>query len=264
MSQSQIAKSVCTGALALAAFAGAIPTADAAVYRGRFTPDYGAPFGDLYWNGTLEVQAPDSCIPASPGRVSLFSCQGIEITEATVNLYNKTDYERDNQTQPLETLDFGANGWNGLNWRLDFGADGKLVGANSTAFPAIVAGANDDETEYKNKPASFSLQFLGDYAQLYWFENQPSAAELLILTAGIDDVGICRKNGETVIPGIPFFGYSGNTCGWSDPDNFGTLGAFITFERVPEPSSLALVPAALGAMGLASFLARRRRRHSPG
>jgi hypothetical protein len=258
MRQSPIARFACTGAVALAAIAGVIPPADAAVYRGRFTPDYGDPFPALYWNGTIEVSAPDACIPASPGSVSLLSCQGMEITEATVNLYNKDDYDLDNSTAPLVTLDFGAVGWNGLNWLLTFGENGMLVGATSTAFPAIKASDDDSETKYNGEPAYFSLQFLGNYAQLYWFENEPTAAELLLLT---DITKACRENGETVIRPIWVLGYDGNTCGWSDPDNINSaLGAFITFERVPEPATLALVPAALGLMGFGSVLAKRRRR----
>jgi hypothetical protein len=51
----------------------------------------------------------------------------------------------------------------------------------------------------------------------------------------------------------------GNACGWSDPDNFSKVGAFITFSAVPEPETYALVLAALGAMFLVPALTRRRR-----
>jgi len=253
MRQSPILRFVCSGALALAALAGAIPDADAAVYRGRFTPDYGAPFPDLYWNGTLEVNAPDSCIPNGPGTVTLLTCAGLKITDANVNLYNKTAYHNNNAVAPLISLDFDAEGWSGLNWSLSFGANKKLLGATSTAF-SVLSGGSFAETMYNGSPAFFSLQFLGDFAQLFWFENEPSDLELFALT----QLGLCSSNGKNVIP--PFGTYPGNTCGWSDPDNISKQGAFITFELVPEPASLALVPSALAAMGLAGLWTKRRRR----
>lgn len=274
------------GALALAALVGALPSADAAVYRGRYTPDYGAPFKDLYWNGTLEVSVPDSCIPANGGQVSIGTCQGMAITEATVNLYNKDAYHAaldPSTVTPIYTMPFGAAGWNGLNWLLDFDQYGNLQGATSTAFPAIQADADDFETLYNNEPAWFSLQFLGNYAQLYWFDKEPKehsyfgviVPDEVVLTAGltfdnpfwgpptITIGGVCRVYGGTAITGSLAGYVNPDHCGWSNPDGIDSkVGAFITFERVPEPATLALVPAALAAMGLVGALTKRRRRHS--
>lgn len=259
--------------LALAAAASAASAADAAVYRGRFTPDYGAPFSNLYWNGSLEVYAPDACVPGSPATISLASCAGIEITAAVVNLYDKAD-----KGTILQTMDFrsaAGSQLNGLNWLLSFGSDEKLLGANSTAFPAIQGAIA--QTQYGGNQAWFSLQFLGDYAQLYWFDKEPKEAffglvpDEVVLTAGgtfanplyplgprtITVGEVCRRNGVVNVPGAlrPFV--NPDQCGWSDPDNI-SKGAFITFERVPEPAGLALVPLALGILGLVGRRSRRR------
>lgn len=259
--------------LVVAAMACTISTADAALYRGRFTPDYGAPFTNLYWNGTVEVYAPDACVPGSPATISLASCTGMEITSAVVNLYDKAD-----KNTILQTMDFSAaagSQLNGLNWLLSFGSDKKLVGANSTAFPAIQGAIA--QTQYGASQAWFSLQFLGDYAQLYWFDQEPLDAlfglvpDEVLLTAGgtipnplpfgppsITVGAICRDNGVVNVPGAvrPFV--NPDRCGWSDPDGISKLGAFITFEQVPEPAGLALVPLALGILGLVGRRSRRR------
>ena len=245
------------------AFAGLLATvapADAAVYRGRFDPVYGDPFTSpaLAWGGTLKVTVDDACV--QPGSLFLLSCfGGFQINEATVELYRVGD-PVDGHGAPLvprQTMDFGAAagpGISGLNWALNFDGNADLVGANSTAFTSIKGAI--DETKYNDiDQAWFSLQFLGDYAQLYWFKKKPSALELLVLTTGPESA--CRENGSVVIPGIPFV-YGGNTCGWSDPDNI-TSGSFIRFERVPEPATYALVPAALGIMALVGLTTRRRR-----
>ena len=251
---------------------------EAAVYRGRFDPTYGTPFNTpaLGWAGSLEVIVDDSCV--QPGFVLLLSpsCGGskFQITEAEVYLYRAgTDTLIDGiPDAPRQTLDFrAAAGPNisGLGWGLNFGPGGMLLGANSTAFPALQGVIEETLLDAvlgptTTKHAFFSLQFLGQYAQLYWFEKEPSAAELLTLTTGVDDIGICRDNGVTTIPSIPAIpflgikGYAGNKCGWSDPENIDQLGAFIRFTQVPEPTTVALVPAALALMGLVGLRTRRR------
>ena len=54
------------------------------------------------------------------------------------------------------------------------------------------------------------------------------------------------------------FFFDPNKCGWSDPDDISTTGAFIEWSRVSEPATFALVPAALAIMGIVGLGTRRR------
>ncbi len=245
-------KFVASSALCLTLLA-SLGHAHAAVYRGILDPEYGVPFDTtgkaLAWRGSLTVTVNDACVPQGQGQVTLLNCAGgLQINEASIDVYNMT-------TNATQTMNFGAAaglGFLGLNWALQFDANSDLIGANSTAFPAIQGAI--DATEYNGQQAWFSLQFLGNYGQLYWFAEQPSAAELLYLTAKIGNFGgICRENG---VKPVSFLG-DDNLCGWSDPDNI-SQGSFIRFTRVSEPATLALVPVALGLMGLVAVKARRR------
>ena len=105
--------------------------------------------------------------------------------------------------------------------------------------------------------AWFSAQFLGTYAQLYWFRDNPPAAELIQLTDPLtlqwrllELIGVNTTQRRL---------YDANKCGWSDPDNIQFDGAFIEWSRVSEPASFALVPAALAIMGMVGMRTRRRR-----
>ncbi len=236
--------------LCLTLFVAAAP-AQSAVYRGIFDPVYGAPFDapglQLAWRGSLSVAVDDACV--QPGTVTLLTCfGGLQITEASIDVYNVS-------TNATQTMNFGAAagaGLLGLNWSLQFDANSQLIGANSTAFPSLQGAL--DATVFGNEQAWFSLQFLGNYAQLYWFEEKPSAAELLYLTTKIGNFGgLCRDNG---VNNVSFFG-DDNRCGWSDPDNM-SQGSFIRFAQVSEPATFALVPAALGLMGLVAVRSKRR------
>lgn len=269
-----------SGVLAIVGWLGTVQSTEAAVYRGRFDPLYGQPFSDpaMAWRGSLKVTVDDNCV--NPGTVFLLlNCGlgGFHIDEVSVELFKVqvTDPGNPPTTAPTysrvtgsgalsETLDFGStSGISGLNWALQFDANEKLIGASTTAFAAIKGdpSKSGDLTKWNNVDAAwFSIQFLGDYAQLYWFKNQPGPEELALLTDPFNLTGhdTCRVEGGVVIPGIPFV-YNGNRCGWSNPDYMDSQrGAFITFEQVPEPATLALVPTALMLAGILGRRAKRR------
>jgi hypothetical protein len=286
--KTQVQTALLSGVVALAGWAAAVDPAAAAVYRGRFDPLYGAPFTDpaLAWGGTLQISVNDSCVVAG-GSANLANCAGgIQITQSSVELYQATITDPGNppttpptyiRTDPGEsqTLNFGSTaGLNGLGWILNFDSNKNLTSVNSTAFNAIQGAANSSLTDYNADDdnldqAWFSLQFLGNYAQLYWFDKEPVTGLLgipdeVLLTAGITTatrtyLGICRDDDVVNIPGVVRFFVGPDQCGWSDPDNISPFGAFITFERVPEPATFALVPAALAIMGMVGLRTRRRR-----
>lgn len=233
--------------------------AAAVIYRGAWDPNYGAPFDDLSWSGELEVVVPDTCLPTGAGTVYVLGCSGMHISSTTVELRNK------NSGALLQTMNFGAAqgaALNGLNWALSFDAHQNLTGAKSTAFAPLQGLAANVETDYNGTPAWFSLQFLGDYAQLYWFDKEPgdfsvggfSIPDEVALSAS----GVCQSNGVTIVPAWLAHFVNPDHCGWSDPDEISKNGAFITFSRVPEPSSASLVAAALAMLGLAGVQASRR------
>lgn len=247
--------------LALTGWAVASGPAGAALYKGTYHPIYGAPFDDprMAWGGTLTVAVDDACV--QPGNVSLLSCPGgIAITQATVDLFEAD--AAGNPTGGLhQTLDFGVQpGILGLNWLLTFGSDENLTGVRSTAFNAIQGDAGALTMWDNFHQAWFSLQFLGDYAQLYWFDKEPLNVDEVLLTAG-GSVGpftigqICRSTRTVTIPG--WLPVNPDYCGWSDPNKFSD-GALITFERIPEPATYTLVAAALALMGVTGLLSRRR------
>jgi len=272
-------------ALAVAGLLGAVGPADAGpvFVRGKFNPEYGDPFtaSRLGWGGTIDLQYDSSC--ATPGgQISVLTCQSLQITGTTVDLFTFSDLPVPNSEGPvLDTLNFGATqGILGLGWLLNFNENAKLESVRSTAFNAQQAQTVDGKlaTDYKGSPAYFSLQFLGDFAQLYWFDKEPltptqginrGVPDEVLLTAGLDlgfttIGGICRQDGEVDVPRALARIVNPDVCGWSDPDNTkDSIGAFITFTEVPEPATYALVPAALGIMGLVATISRRRRSLEP-
>lgn len=263
-------------ALAVAGLLGAVAPVDAApvLVRGRFNPEYGTPFTQprLGWGGTIDLQYDSSC--ATPGgQISVLTCQSLQITDTSVGLFEFSG--TDTEGPVLQIMDFGATaGILGLGWLLNFDNNAKLRSVRSTAFNALQGGIAatmyDKGTldPLDDVQAYFSLQFLGDFAQLYWFDKEPltnrfGVPDEVVLTAAAGNVGgICRQTGVNAVPGFVTPFVNPDYCGWSDPDNM-SQGAFITFEVVPEPATYALVPAALGIMGLVAMTSRRRRLLTP-
>jgi hypothetical protein len=284
--KTQVQTALLSGVVALAGWAAAVDPAAAAAFRGRFDPLYGAPFTDpaLAWGGILDITVNDSCVVAG-GSANLVNCAGgIQITQSSVELYAATVdslgpppiYSRTPGGQSA-TLNFGSTaGLNGLGWNLNFDANKNLTSVNSTAFNAIknttvsslsLTDLNGDDV-YTDQ-AWFSLQFLGNYAQLYWFDKEPITGLLgipdeVLLTAGVTVgartfLGICRDDDVVNVPRVVSFFVGPDQCGWSDPDNISPFGASMRFERIPEPATFALVPAALAIMGMVGLRTRRRR-----
>ena len=276
--KTELQTALLSGALVLGGWVATVDPAASAVYRGRFDPVYGIPFQSpaLGWAGSVEIAVNDSCLASNPSSLDLLTCAGgirIEIVQAFADLF-EVNSSGDMVGVIQQTMNFvPSSGILGLNWNLTFDTTtGNLTGARSTAFAAQQGAAGEltrwEEVDSSGNPlkdsagnpinqgqAWFSAQFLGTYAQLYWFNDQPTAAELVQLTDPLRFNGDCRVNGIKVTTACFF---DPNKCGWSDPDGISTTGAFIEWSRVSEPATFALVPAALAIMGLVGLGTRRR------
>lgn len=259
MVNASMAKRILGGVLAVAGALVALQPAEAAPARVRFTPVYGTPFGDLEWFGEAVI---DDGNCSSPGQVSnLFGgCAGqFSFTSATVYFADK-----DAPTIALGQIDFTGGQVISVDRVSAAPPDWREV--ISTPFNPELGPADVTQALYNGKQAYFSLVFIGGYAQLYWFQNDPGDPLLDPLVfpyvefASAPYYLLCYRKGDHKVGG--FFGIEKNRCGISD--NVGGESGALTFSaatpsEVPEPGTLALVLAAgFGAAGLG--LRRRRAR----
>lgn len=248
---SSTTKMLLCGALATAGAFASLGSAEAAPARMRFTPVYGNPFPDLEWYGEAVVED-GSC--AASGSVSNLSggCAGqFSFSSATVYFADK-----DAPTTALGHIDFTGGQVISVDRVSPAATDWREV--ISTPFNPELGPADVSQALYNGQQAYFSLVFIGGYAQLYWFKNDPGDPLLNPRQFPYVDLEsapyylLCFRVGDHQVGG--YFGIDKNRCGISD--NVGGEGGALQFSavspaQVPAPGTLALVLAAgLGAAGL--------------
>lgn len=242
MVKASMTKHLLCGVLAVAGALAALQLAEAAPARVRFTPPYGTPFPNLEWYGEAVVND-GTC--DTPGQVSnlIGGCAGeFSFESATVYFADKSAPK-----VPLGHIDFTGGQVISVDRESPAPPDWREV--VSTPFNPELGPVGVTQALYEGKPAYFSLVFIGGYAQLYWFQNDPGDPLLDPLDFPYIDLAsapyylLCYREGDNRVGG--FWGIERNRCGISDNVE-GNSGA-LAFEdaappdEVPEPGTLALV-----------------------
>lgn len=242
-----IARLARTALIAAGVSLAGVGAAQAALWTGAWDPRYGAPFDGsvepfdpdpdvLGWRGIATFDIPEACIS---GGTAVSTCPGMSLVSAQVTFY---DFQTD---ATVETFNYAPNDLSGFT--ANFDAGGQLTSLDSKFFaPRSPTSSFSVINLY-----TFSLQFVEDGVRMYHTKDY----ELWGIPIGPYSPKECDKNWWLRVSQPWVCGYSGT---YSDGTQ-APPAVLVSFSKVPEPGSIAL----LFAAGLAGFGAYRFGRRAP-
>jgi hypothetical protein len=228
--------------IGLGAGLGAVGPAQAALWTGAWDPRYGQPFDAnfdadvLGWRGVAVFEIPDACIVV--GTVSSASCTGMELVNAQVTFYDFLT----NAT--VETFDYAPSDLS--SFTATFGAGGVLTSLVSDYFAPRSPVSDFSVINLY----TFSLQFVEDGVRMYHTKDY----DLWGYPVGPYSPEHCESYWLLRLTQPWVCGYSGTYS-----DGTSAPAIVVTYTKVPEPGSLALLLAA-GMAGLTLRIGRTGRR----
>jgi len=234
-----VSKLIRTALIAVGVSLAGVGAAQAALWTGAWDPRYGTPFDAnfdsdvLGWRGIATFEIPDACITV--GTVNSLNCGGMSLVNAEVEFYNfDTDvtFETFNYL-PSDLSSFSAT----------FATGGVLTSLVSDFF-ALRSPVSDFSVI---NLYSFSLQFVEAGVRMYHTKDY----DVFGFPIGPYSPSKCDSNPLLRITQPWVCGYSGTYS-----DNTSAPAIVVTYSKVPEPGSIAL----LFAAGLAGCLLRFGRR----
>jgi hypothetical protein len=215
----------------------------------------------LEWSGEAEV-SDGGCTETGAVNNIVGPCSGqFSFLSATLVLEKLGGTIAD----PVQTINFQPSQFGsvvsvtrgGLNPSQWTGVVSSAFDAVRGTIPQTIYDANGSFPPPPSQ-AYFSLVFVGSFAQLIWFQNDPgdpilpqSGVNLPIVGSGSIQYGLCYLAGS----GDHFIGI--NRCGLSNANN--AQGATLNISVVPEPEAYMMALASLGVLGVAGTISRRRK-----
>jgi hypothetical protein len=206
-------------------------TSNAAVYRGSWDPSFGNPYPDLGYRGFADIFVPDACLDGDPisgawvADGDACSGGGMSLLAATVELFN---YTLDPNGPTIDTVVFAPpavvpDPVLGVFIQFDSNTGrNEVVGADTSTFgPQFGSGPG--------------------YSGNLWLEFISGQMPPPILLFETLDV---VSNGAFLHACLPDEGEA-SLC--STPEVTTTNPGTVTFQRIPEPGSIALIFGALAA-----------------